>query len=92
MAVEQPLEVDGIRVRLAIPWPSYVPRARGIHAIGKFGARYIVKTSIEDFNLIRQAAAKCGVTETEFNRWAMVQVAKEVMCYERSSDPEADEA
>lgn len=67
------------RLSITIPFPSYLPRARGIHAVGKFGSMFKAKCTVEEKELVNGAAAHIGVTPTEFIRWCSVHVAKEVL-------------
>lgn len=75
------------RISLTIPYPSYIPRARGIHAVAKFGTQLIAKVSKADFDLVDEAAAKTGVKRAEFVRWCAVQTAREVL---KHVEPEPD--
>lgn len=65
-------------ITVTIPWPSYIPRARGIHALGKFGTLLKAKCSLSDKELVQQAAEVCGITPSEFIRWCAVMAAKEI--------------
>jgi len=67
------------RVSLTIPFPSYEPRTRGIHAKDKFGTYWKVKCSLEEENLVNEAAAKAGLTKSEFVRWCAVKAARKVV-------------
>lgn len=63
---------------LTIPYPSYIPRARGIHAVGKFGSLLKAKCSVAERQLVIEAAAKANISVAEFIRWCAVQCAKEI--------------
>jgi hypothetical protein len=67
------------RLTLTIPFPSYIPRGRGIHAVGKFGSLLKAKCSIGEFEEVDKAASKIGVSRSEFIRWCAVKTAAEVM-------------
>lgn len=67
------------RLSLTIPFPSYIPRARGIHAVGKFGTLFKAKCTQAEKDIVQQAADSIGVTATEFVRWVTVYAAKEVL-------------
>lgn len=67
------------RVTIEIPFPSYIPRARGIHAVGKFGTLFKAKCSLEEKELVQKAANHIGVSYSEFIRWCSVYCAKEVL-------------
>lgn len=69
---------DG-RIELTVPFPSYIPRARGIHAVGKFGTVLKAKCSLDEKEVVRKAAEEAGVTLAEFIRWCAVYCAKEVL-------------
>lgn len=64
---------------LTIPVPSYLPRARGIHAVGKFNSLLKCKCTIEEKELVQQAADEMGMSFANFVRWCTVQCAKEVL-------------
>lgn len=64
---------------LTIPFPSYIPRARGIHAVGKFGTQFKAKCSIEEKEIVQRAAEHLGISPTEFIRWCSVHSAREVL-------------
>lgn len=66
-------------LRLTIPYPSYLPRARGIHAVGKFGTLLKAKCTLEEKDLVQQAATQAGVTPSEFIRWCSCWCAREVL-------------
>ena len=67
------------RVKVTIPFPSYIPRARGIHAVGKFGTVLKAKCSQEEFDEVQEAADTIGITKAELIRWSCVHVAREVL-------------
>jgi uncharacterized protein (DUF1778 family) len=67
------------RLTLTIPFPSYIPRARGIHAVGKFNSRLKATCSIEEKEIVQRAAEAAGVSYAEFIRWTAVKVAMEVL-------------
>jgi hypothetical protein len=69
---------DG-RLTVTIPFPSYIPRARGIHAVGKFGTLFKAKCTLEEKELVQQAADRLGISATELIRWSSTHVAKEVL-------------
>lgn len=66
------------RIEITIPVPSYIPRARGIHAVGKFGTLLKAKCTADEKELVQQAAEQMGVTYSEFIRWCAVKCAKEI--------------
>lgn len=76
------------RLSLTIPFPSYIPRARGIHAVGKFGSMFKAKCTVEEKDLVQQAAEQIGISPTEFVRWVATHSAKEVL--RNVSEPEQD--
>lgn len=78
MATQEKLQHDD-RLSLTIPFPSYIPRARGIHAIGKFGTMFKARCTLDEKKLIQDAADKAGVSETDFVRWCTTHCAKEVL-------------
>jgi hypothetical protein len=66
-------------ITVTIPYPSHIPRARGIHAVGKFGTVLKAKCSRDEEGLVQSAADKIGVSKAELIRWCSVHVAKEIM-------------
>lgn len=69
---------DG-RLQITIPFPSYIPRARGIHAVGKFGTVLKAKCSQDELDEVQRAADHISVSKAEFIRWCSVHVAREVL-------------
>lgn len=67
------------RVQLTIPYPSHIPRARGIHAVNRFSGYCRVDMSTFDIETIDEAAALVGITRSAFIRWVAVQSAKEII-------------
>lgn len=77
--VREEIKVLDTRVTITIPFPSYIPRARGIHAVGKFGTIFKAKCSLAEKEVVQQAADKIGISPTELIRWSAVHVAKEIL-------------
>lgn len=74
------MQVSGLEnIQLTIPYPSYIPRARGIYAVGKFGTLLKAKCTQEEKELVQKAADHIGVSYSEFIRWCASQCAKEVL-------------
>jgi hypothetical protein len=73
--LEQAIEV----LTITIPFPSHIPRARGIHAVGKFGTVLKAKCSRDEEEAVQAAADKLGLTKSEFIRWCSVYSAREIM-------------
>lgn len=71
------ISLEGLTI--TIPYPSYIPRARGIHAVDKFGTILKAKCSLDEFNAVQDAADKVGVSRAEFIRWCVVHSAKEIL-------------
>lgn len=67
------------RLTITIPIPSYIPRARGIHAVGKFGTLFKAKCTLAEKELVQAAAEHMGITYSEFIRWVATQSAKEIL-------------
>jgi len=64
--------VSGLEdLTLTIPVPSYIPRARGIHAVGKFGSLLKAKCTPREKEL--------NISHAEFIRWCVTWCAKEVL-------------
>jgi len=66
-------------LQLVIPFPSYIPRARGIHAVAKFGTVLKAKCSLDEDELVQAAANRVGIPKATFVRWCVVEAAKEIM-------------
>lgn len=64
---------------LVIPFPSYIPRARGPHAVGKFGTVLKAKCTKEEHDTTQAAANKLGLTKSEFIRWVSYHAARVVL-------------
>jgi hypothetical protein len=72
--------VSGLKdLTLTIPVPSYIPRARGIHAVGKFGSLLKAKCTPREKELTQLAAEHLGISHAEFIRWCATYCAKEVL-------------
>jgi hypothetical protein len=67
------------RLTLTIPFPSYIPRARGIHAVGKFGTQFKAKCTEAEKEALFAAAEMIGISVTDFIRWTVVKAAQEVL-------------
>lgn len=67
------------RVTITIPFPSYIPRARGVHAAGKFGTTLKSRCTLEEKQAVQKAIETIGVSEADFIRWCCSYVAKEVL-------------
>lgn len=78
------MEAHDSRVQITIPFPSHIPRARGIHAVGKFGTLFKAKCTVEEKELVQQAADAIGITYSEFIRWCAVYSAKEILDVQHS--------
>lgn len=70
------------RLTLTIPFPSYIPRARGVHSAGKFGTMFKAKCTLDEKEVVQRAARQLGISPTEFTRWCVVHAAKEVLGYD----------
>jgi hypothetical protein len=70
--------MDG-RITLTIPFPSYIPRARGIHAVAKFGTIFKAKCSLAEKETVQRAAEYLNISPSELIRWSAVKVAQEVL-------------
>jgi hypothetical protein len=64
---------------ITIPFPSHIPRARGIHAVAKFGTILKAKCSRSEEEAVLAAADKLGLSKAEFIRWCSVYCAKEIL-------------
>ena len=81
-------DVNDDRISLTIPWPAYIPRSRGIHAKGKFGTLFKAKCSVDEKELVDQAARHVGISHSEFVRYVCMHAAKEVLKNVRTEEPE----
>lgn len=80
-------EIVQQQLTITIPYPSYIPRARGIHAVNKFGTRLKATCNQEEVDALRAAAAHIGISQAELIRWACLHVSRAVLGtrYERGS-------
>jgi hypothetical protein len=67
------------RLTLTIPFPSYIPRARGIHAAGKFDTLFKAKCTMAEDEILQKAADKLQISRSDFIRWVVAHAAKEVL-------------
>ena len=79
------------RISLTIPFPSHIPRARGRHAVGKFREFWRVYLAEGDKDLLREAAAYVGISDSAFIRWVALHAAKEVMKHAAPIEEQPDE-
>lgn len=75
------------RITITIPYPSQMPRGRGIHAVSKDYGSVRSDLSCDEDELVTAAATKCGLSKSMFIRSAIVHAAKEVMRDEYVSEP-----
>jgi hypothetical protein len=71
--------VEDQRIELTIPFPSQMPRGRGIHAVSKDYGSVRSDLSVDEQDLVEEAAAKCGLSKSMFIRSVIVHAAKEVL-------------
>lgn len=71
---------------LIIPFPSYIPRARGPHAVGKFGTILKAKCTKEELDTTQAAANKLGLSKSEFIRWVSFHAARVVLGQQDKDD------
>lgn len=60
---------------VTIPYPSYIPRSRGIYAVDKLGGYVRILVTQDEQELIEEAARKVGISKSSFGRWCVVQTA-----------------
>jgi hypothetical protein len=63
---------------VTIPIPMQSTRARGIHATTYYGPMLRARATEADVALIKEEAAKVGVTYSVFIRWCAVMTAREL--------------
>lgn len=63
-------------LKVTIPTPSDIPRARGIYATTSFGDNLKVRCSGVEIELIDKASAIVGSKRANFIRWCAVHVAQ----------------
>lgn len=87
---------------VTIPYPSYIPRSRGIYAVDKLGGYVRILVTLDEQELIEEAASKVGISKSSFGRWCVVQTAVAILKGQGNeyagevvrswgSDPEANE-
>ena len=64
---------------VTIPYPSYIPRARGIYAVDRLGGYVRILVSHDEQELIEKAAAQVGISKSSFGRWCVVQAAVKIL-------------
>ena len=62
-------------VKLSIPLPSPIPRARGIHSTGGFGGNIRVRCTDDEKLLVQSEANYLGLTLASFSRWCITHAA-----------------
>jgi len=67
--------VDIEDLTLTIPVPSYIPRARGVHAVGKFNSYITVYLSKDERDLLNKACETLGLSRNAYARWVLVHTA-----------------
>ena len=67
------------QLTLTIPVPSYIPRGRGLYAVGKFDSILKAKCTVDEKELVQRAAEYYNMSFANFVRWVAVQSAKEVL-------------
>jgi len=62
-------------LKIWIPLPSPMPRARGRQSTGGFGGNLRVRCTDEEYMLVQSEAAELGLSIAAFSRWCIVQTA-----------------
>ena len=62
-------------IKVTIPVPSEIPRARGPNSTSQYGGNLRVRCSNQEYDLVFDEAAMLGVTPSNFCRWSIVQTA-----------------
>lgn len=78
-------------IKVTIPAPSEIPRARGPNSTGKYGGNLRVRCSNQEYDLVFDEAALLGVTPSNFCRWCIVQTALAMRAH-RLSQSKSDNA
>lgn len=74
------------RVTLTIPYPSDIPRTRGIHSTNHSGLVLKARVTQVEEKLIQLAADQIGIPKSQMIRWSTVMVAREIMRYQNDPD------
>lgn len=82
------MDVEGtvLRLTLTIPYPSYIPRARGINAVNKFGTVLKAKCNLDEKTTVERAANIVGISYSEFIRWVCYHAARQVLGNDNDED------
>lgn len=66
-------------LKIEIPFPSYIPRARGIHAVNKLNSCVKVHLSHDEKTLLEQCCEEVGLSQSNFLRWLSVHAATHIL-------------
>ena len=72
---------------VTIPYPSYIPRSRGIYAVDRLGGYVRILVSHDEQELIERAARQVGISKSSFGRWCVVYAAVQIL--KESGDEDA---
>lgn len=78
-------------MRLCIPLPSEITRARGVHSAGALGANIRVRISKMERRLIEKEAERLGLNMSSFTRWCAVYAAHTLKKDRESRDERVDD-
>lgn len=63
-------------IRIFIPVPCEIPRARGANSTGSYGANLRVRCTPQEYDRVRQEADALGITMSGFCRWVINHAAE----------------
>lgn len=63
-------------IKVSIPTPCEIPRARGPNAVTGYGGNLRIRCSDAEYDLIKEEARQLGFGIAAFGRWTMTHVAR----------------
>lgn len=71
------MSVDELKI--VIPYPSYIPRARGIHAVNKLNSCVKVHLSYDEKEILERCCDALGLSQSNLLRWLSVYAATQIL-------------
>lgn len=63
-------------LKITIPYPSHIPRRRGINSSAHRGGNLRVRCSNAEYDFIQREAELCGLSLAGYCRWVIIQTAR----------------
>jgi len=74
-------------LKVTIPRPTEIPRARGVMSTGKYGGNLRIRCTNAEYDMAKEIADSLGLTLAGFGRWCIVRCA---MALKEHRDNESD--